>query len=294
MAKISHNIEYFFSLLGCKIAQNMSFERADRFGVGLGNFAHAILTSRKRIAADNLRRAMKDSLSEDDITRIVRLVFQNIGRTMVEFSRLNKITHDVAREFITSDCSQYLKEAYDHGKGGIVVTGHFGNWELGGAWITAQDYPVDYLVGAQHNVKIDNMFIEFRKQLNVGIIPLRTSIRAIFKSLKANRFVCLVSDQHASSGGVAVEFFGRKAATPKGPAMFAVKANSPILPFMCRRINYNHHEILGAPPIYPPNSGDVENDVKEMTTRYTKFFEDCIRQYPDQWMWTHRRWKLNN
>ncbi|MFQ6008832.1 MAG: lysophospholipid acyltransferase family protein [Candidatus Zixiibacteriota bacterium] len=292
MAKLSHNIEYVFALIGVKLVHLLSPRMADAFGARLGSVAHLLLPSRRRIARDNLRRAMGETLTEDEIHDIVKRVFQNIGRTLVEFARFGKIRPEGARRIIIGEGLEYLQKVHDEGKGAVVLTAHFGNWELLGSWIAAVGYPVDFLVGTQHNQKIDNLFNNFRREMGVGIIPLKTSIRGVFKSLKANRIAAIVADQHAHSGGVTIDFFGRKAATPKGPAAFAVRANCPMIPFLMRRERYDRHVIEAGQPIYPPNSGDDEKDIEAMTIAYTKFFEEGIRKYPDQWMWTHRRWKL--
>lgn len=292
MARLTHNLEYVAVLIGVRIAQSMSHRTADRFGAMLGNIGHALLGSRRRIAFDNLKQAMGDELTDEEIRGIVKRVFQNIGRTLVDFARLGSITHEHILKWVTGDVTANLKEASDRGKGAVIVTAHYGSWELSGGNMIARGFPTDYLVGTQHNQKVDELFNDLRRQIGVGIIPLKTSIRGIFKALKANRMVAIVADQHASSGGVAVEFFGRQAATPKGPAAFAAKAGCPILAFTMRRVRYDKHEVMTCPPIYSPNTGDTEKDIEIMTTTYTKFFEDCIRKYPDQWMWTHRRWKL--
>jgi KDO2-lipid IV(A) lauroyltransferase len=152
---------------------------------------------------------------------------------------------------------------------------------------------MDFLIGTQHNAKVDDLLVGFRKAMGVGVIRLSTSARSVFKALKQNRVTGLVADQHASSGGVVTEFFGRPAATPRGPALFAIRANCPLLPMLIRRERYDRHVVIKGEPIYPPHSGDEEADIRQMTTAYTKFFEKSIRQYPDQWLWTHRRWKLD-
>jgi KDO2-lipid IV(A) lauroyltransferase len=152
---------------------------------------------------------------------------------------------------------------------------------------------MDFLMGTQHNEKIDKMLVGFRKAMGVGVIQLSTSTRSVFKALKQNHLTGLVADQHASSGGVAVQFFGRPAATPRGPALFAIRANCPLLPMMLHRERYDRHTVIKGIPIYPPNTGDEEADIAAMTIEYTKFFESVIRKYPDQWLWTHRRWKLD-
>ncbi len=292
MAKLSHNVEYVFTLLGVKLAHLLSPRQADAFGAALGSLAYLLLPARRRIARDNLKRAMGDTLTERQIQTITKKVFQNIGRTLVEFARFGKIKPEGARRIIVGDGMNYLQQVRQEGKGAIIVTPHFGNWELLGSWFAAVGYPIDFLVGTQHNKKVDDLLNSFRREMGVRIIPLKTSIRGVFQCLKANRLAGLVADQHAHSGGISVEFFGRKAATPKGPAAFAVKAKCPLLPFLMRRERYNRHVVEAGQPIYPPNSDDEERDIETMTIAYTKFFEQGIRKYPDQWMWTHRRWKI--
>lgn len=289
---MSHNIEYCFTLLGVKLAGLMSPRLADALGAALGSLAYVLLTSRRRIAYDNLNKAMGDVLSQQEMRAIVKRVFKNIGRTLVEFSRFGKIKLDGAKRIIVGDGLEHLQRAHGGGKGAIVVTAHFGNWELLGSWVAASGFPVDFLVGTQHNRKVDGLLNDFRREMGASIIPLKTSIRGIFKCLRANHITALVSDQHAPSGGVVLDFFGRKAATPKGPAALALKAGCPLIPLLMRRERYDRHVVMASELIYPPNSGDDEKDIETMTMAYTKSFEDGIRKYPDQWMWTHRRWKL--
>ena len=292
MARLSHNVEYCFTLLGVKLVGLLSPRIADAVGAALGSLSYTLLPSRRRIAYENLKKAMGDTLTEQEIQAIIKRVFKNIGRTLVEFARFGKIKLEGTRKITFLDGSEHLQKVHDEGKGGIIVTAHFGNWELLGSWIAASGYPMDFLVGSQHNQKVDNLLNDFRREMGVGIIPLKTSIRGVFKCLRANHFTGLVSDQHAHSGGVTVKFFGRKAATPKGPAAFALKAKCPLIPLLIRRERYDRHVVMAGTPIYPPHSGDDEKDIETMTMAYTKFFEDGIRRYPDQWMWTHRRWKL--
>jgi Kdo2-lipid IVA lauroyltransferase/acyltransferase len=292
MARLNHYFEYLAVRSGVGLANRLSPKSADALGAWLGRMAFRLVPSRRRIAAENLRQAFGEQYSEAERLAITRRVFENIGRTLIEFARFGKIKAEGARALVTGRGAEQIEAARAKGNGGIIVTAHFGDWELLGAWVGAIGYPMDFLVGRQHNKMVDDLLIGFRKEMGVGIISLATSSRQVFKALKANHITGLVSDQHASSGGVRLEFFGRPAATPRGPALFAIRAHSPLLPMMLYRERYDKHVILAADPIYPPNSGDEEADIQAMTEQYTRFFEDCIRKYPDQWMWTHRRWKI--
>ena len=291
MAKLSHEIEYLATLLGVKLAQAMPAGLADSFGAALGSLVHFALASRRRITNDNLVRALGESLSDTERKLIVKNVFRNTGRTLIEFARLGRLVKGGLDDLIVDDGLDHLKRVHAEGRGGIVVTAHFGSFELFGAWVGTRGYPMDFLTGVQHNKKVNRLLNGFRREIGVGLVSIDRTLRPVFKSLRANRLIGLIADQHAPSG-VVVDFFGRPAATPKGPAAFAVKAKAPILPFVMRRERYNRHVVMAGDPIYPPASGDSDRDILTMTSAYTRFFEDCIRKYPDQWLWTHRRWKV--
>lgn len=292
MAKISHTLEYWGAATGVALANALPASWADRFGAWLGTASGVILASRRRIAMENLRRAIPE-LSDDERRRIVSDVFRNTGRTLVEFARFGKLGIDGVKRIVPERDGAEIHEAIKHGHGGIIVTAHFGCWELLGAWAATHGHPMEFLMGTQHNVKVDEMLVGFRKAMGVGVIQLSTSARSVFKALRQNHLTGLVADQHASSGGVTVQFFGRPAATVRGPALFAIRANCPLLPMMLRRVRYDRHEVIKGKPIYPPKSGDEETDIRKMTEEYSRFFEDVIRKYPEQWLWTHRRWKLD-
>jgi KDO2-lipid IV(A) lauroyltransferase len=292
MARIRYTLEYAAAAAGAALARMMSPALADRCGAALGGLAWRMLASRRRIALDNMARAFNGAIPAEERPEIVHRVFQNLGRTMFEFARFSKTSHERIREICTGPGEEVLAQAYAEGKGAILVTAHFGNWELMGVWVATCGYPMDLLTGTQHNEKVNALLQQFRRNQKVGIIPLSTSARQVFKALKANHITGMGSDQHSASGGIVIDFMGRPASTPRGAALFAIRAGCPLMPFLLRRERYDRHVVISGGLIYPPNSGDEEADIRTMTIAYTRFFEEQIRKYPDQWMWTHRRWKV--
>jgi KDO2-lipid IV(A) lauroyltransferase len=291
--KTSHGVEYAAVWALAKAVQLLPGRAADWLAVSLGKIGYYALASRRRIARRNLQRAFGDEKTPTEIEGIIKEVFVNISRSLVEFCRQPKMKKEKILEIISSDGEEHIERALQEGKGAMLISGHFGNWELLGGWVAARGYPLDFLVGEQHNKKVNDLVISFRESLGVGIIPIGVSARRVIKSLRANRMVAVVSDQHAASGGAIVQFFGRPASTPKGPAAFAAKVGCPVICGVLARLGYNRHRAIIMPPIYSPNSGDDERDIFEITQKYTAEFERLIRQYPSQWMWTHRRWKLD-
>ncbi len=294
MATVKHRLEYWAAVFGFSIANLLSAKSANSFGKFLGKFFSRILPKRKIIAIDNLRHAFKDSKTDEEYEKIAIESFENIGQTFIELARFKKISHSNLQSMVScSDLSAFQK-AHDEQNGAIIVTSHFGNWEMAAAWVVAMGYDIDCVVKVQSNHLVDNLITQLRKRLQIGIIPVKTStLRDILKSLKNNKFVAIVADQHDPSGNLILNFFGREASVAKGPAAFAKKQNCPIIPAVMRRVEFDTFEIITAPGIYPSDSVDENEDMIRMTKKYLLFFEDVIRKYPGQWMWTHRRWKIN-
>jgi KDO2-lipid IV(A) lauroyltransferase len=292
MAKLSHNIVYSLALLLAWLVRRLSARAADRLGRALGSVAHALLVSRRRIATDNLRSVFHGELTEVQRAALVKKVFHNVGRTSVEVARYGHLTPAGLRELIVGDGAQILERVYAQGQGGLVITAHFGNWEYVGSWVAAMGYPMDLLVLAQHNEMFDRLLNRKRKAMGVGIVSLGQSVKNIFKALKANRFVGIAADQHDPSGNLIRDFLGRPAAAARGPAVFSLRTGAPVLPFLLRRERFDRHVMIAGEPIYPPSEGDEEKNVRSIVEKYHRFYENTIRRYPDQWLWTHRRWKV--
>ncbi|HUV30954.1 MAG TPA: lysophospholipid acyltransferase family protein [Acidobacteriota bacterium] len=292
MATVSDRIEYLAALALTRLAQSVAPRTADRFGAALGSIAHALISSRRRIAFDNLKRALGSDYSDDELRALTRRVFQNAGRTAVEVARFPVMTRDEVKRITVGAGADQIMKVQAEGKGAIFLTAHFGNWELLGAWLATVASAVSFVVATQHNRKFDELLLSFRKTWGVGVIQLPSGAREVFRALRANQVVAIVPDQHAASAAVVLDFFGRPAATVRGPALFSLKAGSPIIPYLLRRERYDRHVVIAGQAIYPPRLEDEEQAVRQITEKYTRFFEEQIRRYPDQWLWTHRRWKL--
>jgi len=294
MATVKHRIEYWATKFGFGLVNMMSAKTANSFGKFLGSAFGRLLPKRKEIAVDNLRHAFKDTKTDLEYDKIAGEVFENIGQAFFELARFKKITHADLNSMITCKDVSPFQKAQDEQKGAVVVTAHFGSWELTGGWVVANGFQLDVVAKVQKNHLIDELINQLRKNLQIGVIPVKTStLRNIIKTLRNKRFVGIVADQHDPSGNLVLDFFGRKAAVAKGPAVFAKKQNCPILPMVMRRIEYNKYEVITSPGIYPSSTIDENEDIIRMTKEYLAFFEDVIRKYPGQWMWTHRRWKLD-
>lgn len=292
---IGYKIEYFFFRCLARAARLLPDGLADLLAVLLGRAAYYILTSRRRIALDNLRKAFRGEKSEAEYRNTAKNVFVNIARSIIEFIRMPSLSKEKMLKRVPDQGDlRHLDAIIKDGRGGLVVSAHLGNWELLGALITARGYPSDFLVGRQHNQNVDDALLKIRGATGAGIISVGVSSRNILKSLQKNRLVILAADQHSTTGSVITEFFGRAAATHIGPAAIALKMNCPLI-FACLiRERYDRFRLIMEPPLYPVASGDREKDIQAISQAYSDWLEKIVRRYPDQYMWTHRRWKVDN
>ncbi|MEK7775690.1 MAG: lysophospholipid acyltransferase family protein [Candidatus Zixiibacteriota bacterium] len=291
MASLAHRCEYWIIKLAVGFAKSLSSSLADKLGIGLGRVTYYMWGRRRRIALENLRHAFGSQKSESELRDIARSVFENIGRTLVEFARFSRIGVEGAKSILVSPGDAAIRDAFSRGKGGVFITAHYGNWELLGMYPSIHGHAVDFVVGTQHNPLVDEMFIDFRRSMGVGIIPLKTALKGVFKALKQNHLVGLVADQHDPGKDLIIDFFGRPSSWPKGPAVFAIRSGAPIVPCLLTRERFDRHVIIAGDPIYHVG-GDEGAAIRTMTEQYVRFFEKHIRAHPEQWMWTHRRWKM--
>jgi KDO2-lipid IV(A) lauroyltransferase len=185
-----------------------------------------------------------------------------------------------------------FEAAVAEGAGAIVVTGHFGNWEFGGAFLAARGIPMDVVAQRQRNPLFDRDLSRHRLRLGMTVVERREAPKRILRSLRAGRVVGIVGDQNVRRGGAFVEFFGRKASTAKGAGVFALRARVPVFLGIVRRApGFPQRYDCSLERVDFTPTGDMEEDVLRLTQAHTKLLEDQVRQAPEQYFWQHRRWK---
>lgn len=287
--KIKHRIEYQITWLIGALVRMIPYRLALGIGSFLGWLAFDVLRIRRKVTLTNL----KNSLGErrKGLVCIGRRAYRNFAKSMVEYSLFPALNKEEVLSMMEIEGAEHFDAALSKGRGAIVVAGHFGSWELMGAAVSQGGYPVDFLVGEQRNRLVDNMMNDYRRSMGIGIIKMGAAAKGIIKALKNNRFVAMLSDQDAGTDGTVVQFFGRPASTPKGPAAFALKMNVPIIMGFAIREDKGKQRVVIEKPIFPQKSSDKEEDIRRLTQAYTSKLEDYIRKYPDHWFWPHRRWK---
>ncbi len=289
-------------LVFVKVARLLPPRAVPKMAAMLGVLLFDVVRYRRQVALSNLDWHLGRGARDPDVsnTSKERRYHERIGREcltgfvmgLAEFARLPLIDKKYMDENIEVSGLEHLDEALKRGKGGILVTGHFGSWELMG-WVVARlGYPLKFVVGVQRNPLVQVLMNDIRRSCGIQVIE-PDSLLGVARSLKSNQFVAMLSDQDVGRRGVKgvfVDFMGESASTPRGAAQFSLIAGSPIIPGFIVRTGGTKHRIVIERPILPPDRRD-ETSVRELTQAYTKVIETYVRSYPGHWLWTHRRWK---
>jgi KDO2-lipid IV(A) lauroyltransferase len=170
-----------------------------------------------------------------------------------------------------------------------------GAFTLLGSRLAVEGYSVNVMINQGSFPKLWKRLIAYQAILGQKIFPpkpITTSVKKSLNCLRRNEILYLVADEQQRRGGIPVPFFGQKAFTPPGPALFSLKTGAPILPMFVLRKNRIQWTLVIGHPIEIERTSDQRKDIEALTAKFTKAIEDFIRQYPSQWTWLNRRWKL--
>ncbi len=289
-----HQAEYGLVRALATLANTLSRQSADRLGERAGALVHAPLGIRRETVLSNLRAAFPDA-SDAWIRRTTRAAYQHLGREAAATLRLASLDAAAIRACTRLTGWDEFESSLAQGRGALLVTGHFGNWEMAAASIAARGIPIEALVKRQTNRRVDARFESTRRGLGVQTIDLDEAPRKVPRALRAGRVIGMVADQDAGEGGVSVPFFGRPASAHRGPALFALRLGTPVFASAMHRLPGPELEYQGTMERVPVRrSGDLEQDVRRLTAELAARLEASVRKAPEQYFWFHRRWKTRS
>ncbi|MFN3652865.1 MAG: lysophospholipid acyltransferase family protein [Armatimonadota bacterium] len=262
-------------------------------GNGLGMGAYHTMTRYRKVAHANLRRAYGGSWSDAEIERVARESFRCVGRTLVEFFlRQPRISPEEIEREVRFEGQEHFEAAFARGKGVILVTAHYGNWEMMGPRLARAGYQVSAISRTADDPGLEQMIESIRTRCGLRQIPRQKAAREGLAALRRNEILAILLDQNTLEGGVFVPFYGHLASTATGPAVFSLKTGAALVPTFCMREPDGTHTMRAWPPIYPTPTGDRDGDVLRLTAEITHVIESQIRERPELWCWLHNRWKL--
>ena len=287
-----NDLIYVLALLGLWLFRRIPLALSIRVGSFLGWVAYCVLRTERARALEHLCIAFPQEKSQRERRRIARRSFQNLGRNAAEVVNYYRIKGDLDR-YITVVGEEHLDRALAQGMGVLWITAHLGNWELLACYWAQRGYRLNVVARGLYDERLNRLLLRFRKEAGVAVI-LRdspTAGRGILKALKRKECLAMLIDQDTKVKGVMVDFFGRKANTPAGPALLACRKPIPVIAGFIHRVTDRSHEIVICPPVEIVRTGNEVQDVEVNTERFNKILENYIRRYPEQWVWMHRRWR---
>ena len=269
----------------------LPLKSAQRLGAALGAAAYRLVGSRRAIALDNLRHAFPEK-SEAERVAIAKGAFRNYGMALIELLWFPNFTDASLRALLHPVGIERIGRKLGEGKGLIVLSGHYGNWELIAFGMShLSGHPFSIIVQTQSNSRIDAVINRHRSAFGNICIPMGVSVREMLKTLHSGGVVAIAPDQSGPIEGVFVNFFGRSVASHQGPAAFALRTGAPMLMgFMIRQSDMTYEVRVEEVPS-DDLTGYTPENVVELTQRHTAILEEFIRRHPDHWQWMHRRWK---
>ena len=285
-------LAYYVMKLVSKIFCLLPWRVGLAFGNLLGRVAPLFVPEwRMKMAAANVEECLH--VSPEEARKIARQSVFKFGRMIIEVLRFPLLNRDTINAVVKTDGLEYLEEAYAKGKGALMCTGHFGNWELLGATVALHGYPMLSIARKQNNGAMDRFINEYREivEQKVAYNKGKEGILAMGRYLKEKQLLGILYDQDTNDTGVKTVLFGKEVITPAGPAVFSRTFGCPILPI------FMHYDEDGGcrakiyPPLYAEKTKDKDRDLARVTEKMMAVLEQEIRENPPMWFWVHDRWK---
>ncbi len=246
---------------------------------------------RKKAVFENLKIAFP----QNNMTTNKKLAFKiysSFAVTLVEIMCLPFLKKSDLANAVNCSNPELIVGKYNEGKGVILLSSHFGNWEFIAISVSIQiQLPFSVVVKPLRNQLVNEWMNKARTKFGNEIVPLGISIRKTYQTLKEKKIVAMVADQRGPKEGAKVDFFGKKVPAYTGPAALALKTGAPIVcGIPIRGNNYKYKTVLVE--ISQDNLPESEEGkILEISQRYTSYLEKVIRENPEQWLWMHKRWK---
>jgi KDO2-lipid IV(A) lauroyltransferase len=274
---------YSFRILGLGLSRKLASVLAFTF--------FYLIPIRKKVVLENLKIAFPNH-DEVNNKELAFKIYSSFAVTLVEIMCLPFLNKSDLVNAVECSNPELIVEKFNEGKGVILLSSHFGNWEFIAISVAIQiQLPFSVVVKPLRNTLVYEWMNKGRTKFGNEVVPLGISIRKTYQTLKEKKIVAMVADQRGPKEGVKVDFFGKKVAVYTGPAALALKTGAPIIcGIPIRENNFNYKvKLVEIPTNDLPDS--EEEKILEISQRYTSYLEEVIREHPEQWLWMHKRWK---
>ena len=287
-----HRLEYAPVWLLVRFLGVLPRPLARATGILLARLVYLLHARLRHVGLRNLELAFPE-MKPAERRRILRQVFNNLGRQLAEFCLFPQYTRENVGQVAIYDGFENYEHASARGKGVIYLTAHFGGWELSSFVHSLNGYPMRILVRSLDNPYLDALVDRYRTLHGNTAIRKQEFARGVLEAMRAGEAVGILMDQNmAPQQGVFVDFFGIPACTASIVARVALRTDAAVVPsFAIWDPEIRRYKLRADPALELVRTGDDEADILANTATFTKVIESYARRYPEQWLWVHRRWK---
>jgi KDO2-lipid IV(A) lauroyltransferase len=284
---------YLLVRLAICLIQAVPYEAACRLAAGIAWLAYRVDRRHRQVAEDNLRHAFPGRYHGRELDALVQAVYRHFCNLLVEMAHLPRRLHpNNWRQYLDLSAGQPLVECLISGRPLLIVTGHFGNWEMAGYVLGLLGFQAHAVARELDNPYLEDFLRRFRESTGQRLLSKRGDFDRMQEILDAGGLLATLGDQDAGQRGLYVDFFGRPASTHKAMALLCLQQGVPLIvmgtPKVAEPMSYR---VIAADLIRPEEYADRPDAVRAVTQRLTTALEGLARLYPEQYFWLHRRWK---
>ena len=279
----THKITYHFLSFISNLVTKLSLRTQIIISQHIASVLYYYIPKRKNVAIKNIQTAFP-KCSDIWVANTLKKCYKFFAYNFIQFLALPKSTDSIK---IQINGQTALDNAIEQGKGVILISSHFGPWEILGHWLGVNNYQLRGVAHKQKNKGANRFFEEKRQLSGIKHIYRKVGVDVLYNILEEKKILGLVSDQDAKNKGIFINFFNKPASTHKGAAIFHLNTNAPMIYGICIQTGFQEYKI----ELIPITS--VKNTMEDITQEYTLTLERIIQKYPEQYFWFHNRWKTN-
>jgi KDO2-lipid IV(A) lauroyltransferase len=260
--------------------------------LSLSKLAFYLDAKHKKVIRANLDLSLKDQISEEKYNSILRYCHKNLALVLWQVLRSSRLSIKDLEKSVSFENRHYIDEAIETGRAIIIISAHYGNWELGATAIGGLISPITSIHKKMNNPYFDEYLMKSRTKFNMTMVEKRGAIKHLLKALKEGKIITMMIDQNVNpKDGIYIDFLGAKATQTAAPAFLARKFDALIIPTLISTSPEKEKVVTFFEPIVTVKTDDEKRDILESTQAQANFLAKAIKTYPEPWFWCHKRWK---
>ncbi|HRJ27282.1 MAG TPA: lysophospholipid acyltransferase family protein [Fimbriimonadaceae bacterium] len=260
--------------------------QAERIGARWGRRFFKLSRKHRERALANLKLAFPDRPDAERLL-IAESTFEHFGRTTADFLRSWSRSEKEFEDSMSVNGVEHLEAALAQGRGVLLITGHFGNWERLSAWLSSRGYPLSVIARDANDSGLNSLVNSLREKPGTRVVPRGNSTRTILERLKANELIGILPDQNSQEQ--IIPFFGHPAGTVMGPGVLHERTGAPVVCCWCVYVSPGNYQMWFEPAL---EAERTEIKGEGMMRAIHHSLEAVISAHPEQWLWFHDRWKF--